>query len=171
MVIPIEEHGSVISFLWLQPRDLNKSALQTAGLLRDVHACTSRKLNHVLTEQYKKFRGIFSTFFEDVYFPVPYMRHMGGTPESPKLVKKIQLSLSKPNILRNYNDVTIHMHKDSYKLEWKGSTITTLLEFGISMLLIPRGRPFLALALVSITGIWRIGIWGWINAPMGLLRL
>jgi hypothetical protein len=52
----------LFSFLRLQPRDLNESALQTAGLLRDVHACTSRKSNHVLTELSQKLRGIFCTF-------------------------------------------------------------------------------------------------------------
>jgi hypothetical protein len=56
------------------------------------------------------------------------MRHVGATPESPTLVKKIQLSFSKPDLLHIYNDV-IYIHKDSYKLELTGSIITSFLEF------------------------------------------
>jgi hypothetical protein len=57
------------------------------------------------------------------------MRQVGATPESPTLVKKIQLSFSEPDLLHIYNDVTIYMHKDSYKLELMGSIITSFLEF------------------------------------------
>jgi hypothetical protein len=57
------------------------------------------------------------------------MRQVGATPESPTLVKRIQLSFSKPDLLHIYIDVTIYMHKDSYKLELMGSMITSFLEF------------------------------------------
>jgi hypothetical protein len=56
------------------------------------------------------------------------MRQVGATPESPTVVKKIQLSFSKPDLLHIYNDVTIYTHKDSYKLELMGSIITSFLE-------------------------------------------